>query len=152
MEVCWELTERSARPTFIQYLPTMYLLQRMWAYQPNYASMLGQRRSPLLLQCRSYVYDAGPTLIHHWVCCILFTNTWHSSNAVSMLSHSLRRWPDIETALGDCTVFPDSIVIWGTLSIPAPETPDNTIHWSNADVLQGHHLRRWANIIPTQTL
>ena len=129
MEVCWELTERSARPTFIQYLPTMYLLQRMWAYQPNNASMLGQRRSPLLLQCRSYVYAAGPTLIHHWVCCILCTNTWHSSNAVSMLTHSLRRWPDIETALGDCTVFPDScIVIWGTLSIPAPETPDNTIH------------------------
>ena len=34
-----------------------------------------------------------------------------------------------------------------TLLIPAPETPDNTIHWSNSDVMLGHRLRRWANII-----
>ena len=53
-----------------------------------------------------------------------------------MLTHSLRRWPVIETALGDCTVF----------------SPNNTIHWPNADVMLGHRLRRWANIIPTKTL
>ena len=29
---------------------------------------------------------------------------------------------------------------------------DNTIHWSYADVMMGHCLRRWANIIPTKTL
>ena len=29
---------------------------------------------------------------------------------------------------------------------------DNTVHWSNADVMLGHCLRRWANIIPTKTL
>ena len=28
--------------------------------------------------------------------------------------------------------------------------PDNTIHWSNADIILGHHLRRWANIILTK--
>ena len=67
--------------------------------------------SPLLVQCRSIVYDAGPTLIHHWVCCILRANTWHSINAVSMLTHSLRRWPVIETTLGDCTVFSDCCIM-----------------------------------------
>ena len=61
--------------------------------------------------------------------------------------------PDIETALGDCTMFSVCcIVMRVTLSIPAPETPDNTIHWPNAIVMLGHHLRRWGNIIPTKTL
>ena len=32
-------------------------------------------------------------------------NTRHSHNAVSMLAHRLRRWPNIETALGECPVF-----------------------------------------------
>ena len=101
--------------------------------------MLGQRRNLLLAQCWTVVYDAGPTLIHHWVCCILCANTWHSPNAVLMLTHNLRRWPDIETA-------------WGDAFGPAPETPDNTTHWPNADVMLGHCLRRWANIIPVKTL
>ena len=52
-------------------------------------------------------HKSGTTLIHHWVCCILRANTWHSPKAVSMLTHSLRRWPDIETAVGDCIVFTD---------------------------------------------
>ena len=30
----------------------------------------------------------------------------------------------------------------------APETPDNTIYWPNADVMLGHCLRRLANISP----
>ena len=34
----------------------------------------------------------------------------------------------------------------------APETPDNTIHWPNADVMLGHCLRRLADIIPIKTL
>ena len=33
----------------------------------------------------------------------------------------------------------------------APETPDNTIHWPNADVMLSHCLRRLANIIPIKT-
>ena len=49
------------------------------------------------------------TLIQHWVYCILCAstsaNTCHSHNAVSMLTHSHRRWPNNETALGDCPVF-----------------------------------------------
>ena len=32
-------------------------------------------------------------------------NTGHSPNAVSMLAHRLRRWANIETALGECPVF-----------------------------------------------
>ena len=35
---------------------TMYLAQRMKAYPPNLGSMLGQRRSPLLVQCWSIIY------------------------------------------------------------------------------------------------
>ena len=100
---CW--------PTFIQYLPTMYLLQRMYAYLTNSGSMLGQRRIPLLVQCRSLVYDAVPTLFNDWVCCILCANTWQSPNAVSILTHRLRRWPDIETALGDRTTFSDCFFV-----------------------------------------
>ena len=88
----------------LQCVPTIYLVQRMWAYTPNSGPMLGLRRSPFLVQCPSIVYDAGPALIQHWVCCILCSctsaNTWHSPNAVSLLTHSLRRWPNIETALG----------------------------------------------------
>ena len=60
-----------------------------------------------------------------------------------------------ETALGDCTLFSDcckGVTMRVTLSIPAPETPNNTIHWSNADAMLGHCLRRWANIIPIKTL
>ena len=37
----------------------------------NSGSMLGQRCSPLLVQCRSIVYDTDPALIYHQVCCIL---------------------------------------------------------------------------------
>ena len=101
----------------------------------------------------SIVYDAGPTLIRHWVCCTLCANKWHSPNCVSILTHSLRRWPDIETVLGDCIVFSDfCIVTREMLFIPAPETPANTMHWSNADVMLGHHVWRWANIISIKTL
>ena len=108
-----------------------------------------QHCSPLLVQCRSIVYDAGPTLIYHRVCCILCAPTWHSTNYVSMFT---RRWPFIKTALGDCTVFLTAALCWWRFNIPAAETPDNTIHWPNADVLLGHGLRRWVNIIPTKTL
>ena len=37
---------------------------------PTFCSMVGQSRSPLLVQCRSIVYDAVSTLLQHW------TNTW----------------------------------------------------------------------------
>ena len=113
---------------------------------------MGQRCSPLLVQCWSIVYDADPALIYHRVCCILCANTCHSTNTVSMLTHSIRRWPVIKTALSDCTVFSYCCIMLGTFKIPVPETPDNTIHWPNADVMLCHRLRRWTNIIPTKTL
>ena len=40
----------------------------------------------------------------------------------------------------------------GDVSIPVPETPDNTMHWPNVDVMLGHCLRRSTNIIPIKTL
>ena len=63
-----------------------------------------------------------------------------------MLTHSLRHWPVIETALEDCTVFFDCCIMLVTFKIPAPETPDNTIHWPNADAMLGNRLRRWAKL------
>ena len=84
---------------------------------------------------------------------LLYANTCHSLNAVLILTHSLRRWSDIETTLGDCTMFlPAAYCYAVTLFIMARESPDNTIHWANADVMLGQWLRRWANIIPTKTL
>ena len=121
-------------------------------YPPNSGSMSCQRRSPLLVYCRSIVYDAGTTLIHHWFCCILCAKTWHLPNAVLMLTHS--HWPVIETASGECrpTDCTDCCIMLVTLRTPEPETPDNTIHWPNAQVILGHRLRRWAKIILTKTL
>ena len=113
---------------------------------------VGAALQPIAVQCRSIVYDAGPTLIYHRVCCVLCANTWLSTNAVSMLNHSLRRWPVIETALGDCTgFFLTAALCWWRFNILAPGASDNTIHWPSADVMLGHFLRRWANSIPTKT-
>ena len=67
-----------------------------------------------------------------------------------MLTHSPRRWPIIETPLGDCTVFSDCCIMLVTFKIPAPEAPDKTIHWLNADSMLDHRLQRWANIIPSK--
>ena len=36
-------------------------------------------------------------------------NTWHSSNAVSMLGHRRRQWASIETALGEGPVLDGAI-------------------------------------------
>ena len=47
----------------------------------------------------------------------------------------------IETALGDCTVFSNccmGVTMLVTFKITASETPDNTIHWPNADAMLGH--------------
>ena len=38
-------------------------------------------------------------------------NTGHSPNAVSMLAHRLRRWPNIETTLGDCPLFAGKVAL-----------------------------------------
>ena len=48
--------------------------------------------------------------------------------------------------------FLTAALCWWCFNIPAPETPDNTIHRPNADVMLGYRLRRYDNIIPTKTL
>ena len=69
---------------------------------------VGLPRSLLLVQCRQINNDAGPTLLQHWVCCILSGSTQanmdHFPNTFSMLAQRIRRWPAIETALGACSV------------------------------------------------
>ena len=111
--------------------------------------MLGQRCSPLLFQCQSSVYDAGPTLIQHWVCCILRAsiseNTWHSPNTVSILTHSLRRWPNIETEFADCPEF----VLTGmrvTLYSLEGHNSDKLIYWHNFEIMSGRCLRPSATL------
>ena len=39
--------------------------------------------------------------------CDIPANTSHSPNDVSMLNHCFRRWPNIETTLGESPVFAD---------------------------------------------
>ena len=77
-------------------------------------------------------YDAGPTLIYHRSCCILWANTWHSSNAVSMLPHGLQRWPFIETALDYVSCFLTAAACWWLLTSRRQKKTDNTIDWCNA--------------------
>ena len=63
----------------------------------------------------------------------------------------IRRWPSIETELGDCPLFALT-AIRVTPYAPKSHYSDNTIHWPNCEIILGHRLRRWANIIPTKTL
>ena len=136
-DVYYLLAHRRCWLKFIQYLPTMYLILPTKfrfnigpALQPIAGSMPANRLR------RWPITDLSQGLLY----------------TVSMLTHSLRRWPVIETALGDCTVFSDCWIMVMTFQIPASKTPDNTIHWPNAEAMLGHRLRRWANIIPTKTL
>ena len=127
----------------------------------NSGAMLGQRRSPLLamspvtvrqashlrspllVQCRQ-INDIGPTLLQHWVCCILSGNTPAKRAIHPMLAQRLRRWPDIETALGDRPMFVGTAHYYAddafTSCRQKSHYPDNTIHWPNADVMLGHRL------------
>ena len=47
--------------------------------------------------------------------------------------------------------FLTAALCWWRFNIPAPETPGNTIHWPNVDVMLGHRLQRMVNIIPTKS-
>ena len=66
-----------------------------------------------------------------------------------MQVNRIRRWPKIETELGDCPVFALT-AIRVTLYAPKGHHPDNTIRWPDCEIMLGHRLRRWANIIPTK--
>ena len=59
--------------------------------------------------------------------------------AGSMHVNRIRRWPNIETKLGDCPVFALT-AIRVTLSPPKGHYPDNTIHWVNYEIMLGHRL------------
>ena len=61
--------------------------------------------------------------------------------AGSMSVNRNRRWPNIETELGDCLVFALT-AIRVTLHAPKGHQPDNTIHWPNCEIMLGHRLRR----------
>ena len=67
-----------------------------------------------------------------------------------MLVNRIRRWPKIETELGDCPVFALP-AIRVTLYPPERPLPDNTIHRPSFEIILGHRLRRWAKIISTKT-
>ena len=69
--------------------------------------------------------------------------------AVSMPVNRTSRWPNIETELGDCPVFALTAIRRTYVLPPKRHYPDNMIHWSNCEIMVGHRLRRWANIIST---
>ena len=74
--------------------------------------------------------------------------------AVSILVNRIRRWPSIETELGDCHVFALT-AIRVTLYASKSHYPDNTIHWPKCKMMLGQMmlgLRRWASITQTKTL
>ena len=71
--------------------------------------------------------------------------------AGSMPVNRIRHWPSIETELGECPVFALT-AIRVTLYPTKGHYADDTIHWPNCEIMLGHHLQRWANIIPTKTL
>ena len=62
--------------------------------------------------------------------------------AGSMPVNRIRRWPNIETELGDFPVF--ALTAIGVTLYPLKvHYPDNTIHWPNCEIMLGHRLRRW---------
>ena len=121
---------------------------------------VGPALQAIAASMRSIVFDAGPTLILHWVCCILRTSTsaniWHSPNSVLMWSTVFdagstlkHHWVIVPCWLGLLLCYA------GNAFLPCRQKghfPDNTIDWPNADIMLCHRLRRWTNIIPTKTL
>ena len=72
--------------------------------------------------------NTNPTLGLLILCATTSANTWHSSNAVLMLTHSLRRRPNIKTALSYCPVFSGCAVLQhcyagDAFPSPSPERP-----------------------------
>ena len=82
-----------------------------------------------------------------YICASTSANTWHSPKAVSILTHSLRRWPNIETELCDCSVFALTAMRVTLLS---------PVAWKDTfQITRSIHLiliKCWANIISTKTI
>ena len=116
----------------------------------THRSMLGQRRSPWLVQCRQVFYDAGPTLLP--TLGLLYTERQHPSNHVSFTQYCFNVGPtsstlsDIETALGYCPLLAWTAMLVTLFLLPSPEKPlpDNTSvtlgqHYSNLVPLSPNH-------------
>ena len=92
-----------------------------WYYQ-IIALVHNPHHDPMLGQCWSTVYDAGPTLIQHCVSCLLRSsicsscdgnegasqremipaNKTHKPSVVWTLGQRRWRWPNVNTTLGQC--------------------------------------------------
>ena len=60
--------------------------------------------------------------------------------AGTMPVNRIRRWPNIETELGDNPVFVLT-AIRVALYPPKGRYPINTIHWPNCEIMLGHRLQ-----------
>ena len=101
--------------------------------------MYASIRCTLYTQCRS----THPIPVQCWASAAVHCGT--------MPVNRIRRWPNIETELGDCPLFALT-AIRVTFYAPKGHYPDSMIHWPNCEIMLSHRLRRWANIIPTETL
>ena len=102
------------------------------------------------IRCRAYL--AGPT--HNVGLPTQFRfNVGPASQPIagSMPVNRIRRWPNIETVLGDCPVSALT-AIRVTFHAQKGHYPDNTIHWPNCEIMLGHLSARLVNIILTKTL
>ena len=88
----------------IHFNPPPAKVVQKWTFDTNYSCFKFR-------QCWDNLSHVRPPLPHHCpttaprITLIIPANTGHSTNAVSMLAHRLRRWPNIETTLGECPVF-----------------------------------------------
>ena len=101
-----------AGPTFEQHCSNVSCLV---GYSTLYVN-------PMLTQRYKQSASIGSTSV--FICMSDTTNTRHQPNAVLMLAHRLRPWPNIEKALGKCLVFAGQLVLR----------------------LSCQHHRQWANV------
>ena len=134
------------RPACVSVIHTMY------AYPTNFGSMLGQCRSPLLVQCRQIVYDAGPTLLQYSVCCILSgstpANTWHLPNTGFDAGWTLKQHWVIVPLLFAWTAMRMTLF---SFRRQKSHYPDNTMYWPSADVTSitlGQHYTNLISLSP----
>ena len=123
-------------------LPTKFRLNVGPASQPIAGSMPVNllRRWPNTNPSLGLLYR--PTLRKH----VAFTQCCFNVDPQS--SPLAWHWNSIDVV----TCFPKLHCYAGDTFHPGARKTDHTIHWPNADVMLGHRLRRWANIIPTKTL
>ena len=119
----------------------------------NICTVVDQRRRPTLYKGNTMLCVCWATSMQHIVSTQYRFNVGQASQPIVVLMpvNRIRRWPNFETEIRDCPLF-GLTVIWVTLSLPKGHYSDNTIHWVNYEIMLGHRLRRWANIIPSKTI